>query len=214
MDKSLLKKQLGQPTNQTLIIHQALQKVIDENGYGHKLMERRVLATWGQIQQIGMATKAVAFQNGVLEIHAQHSVWLSELHYQQRHLIQLLNQKLGRRLVTGLKVKVKPNMPPPSIRGVKTSKQPIIASNISPIEDNAVSVDRSSPLTLEEPESAYEERTSVAQNPAREQEAEAAVAIIQDPQCRETLKQLLLLGKDTPQPKIQLRVGGRRYDEA
>jgi hypothetical protein len=214
MDKSLLKKQLGQPANQTLIIHQALQKVIDENGYGHKLMERRVLATWGQIQQIGMATKAVAFQNGVLEIHAQHSVWLSELHYQQRHLIQLLNQKLGRRLVTGLKVKVKPNMPPPSIGGVKTSKQPIIASNISPIEDNAVSVDRFSPLTLEEPESAYEERTSVAQNPAREQEAEAAVAIIQDPQCRETLKQLLLLGKDTPQPKIQLRVGGRRYDEA
>ncbi|MDP7280934.1 MAG: DUF721 domain-containing protein [Candidatus Poribacteria bacterium] len=193
----MLKKQLGQPTNQTLIIHQALQKVIDENGYGHKLMERRVLATWGQIQQIGMATKAVAFQNGVLEIHAQHSVWLSELHYQQRHLIQLLNQKLGRRLVTGLKVKVKPNMPPPSIGGVKTSKQPIIASNISPIEDNAVSVDRFSPLTLEEPESAYEERTSVAQNPAREQEAEAAVAIIQDPQCRETLKQLLLLGKGT-----------------
>jgi len=198
MDKSLLKKQLGQPANQTLIIHQALQKVIDENGYGHKLMERRVLATWGQIQQIGMATKAVAFQNGVLEIHAQHSVWLSELHYQQRHLIQLLNQKLGRRLVTGLKVKVKPNMPPPSIEGVKTSKQPIIASNISPIEDNAVSVDRFSPLTLEEPESAYEERTSVAQNPAREQEAEAAVAIIQDSQCRETLKQLLLLGKGTP----------------
>jgi len=208
MDKSLLKKQLGQPTNQTLIIHQALQKVIDENGYGHKLMERRVLATWGQIQQIGMATKAVAFQNGVLEIHAQHSVWLSELHYQQRHLIQLLNQKLGRRLVTGLKVKVKPNMPPPSIGGVKTSKQPIIASNISPIEDNAVSVDRSSPLTLEEPESAYEERTSVAQNPAREQEAEAAVAIIQDPQCRETLKQLLLLGKDTP--PTQNPIEGRR----
>ena len=208
MGKSLSKKQLEQPTNQTLIIHQALQEVIDENGYGHKLMERRVLATWGQIQQIGMATKAVAFQNGVLEIHAQHSVWLSELHYQQRHLIQLLNQKLGRRLVTGLKVKVKPNMTPPSIGEVKTSKQPIIASNISPIEDNAVSVDRFSPLTLEEPESAYEERTSVAQNPAREQEAEAAVAIIQDPQCRETLKQLLLLGKDTP--PTQNPIEGRR----
>ena len=184
MGKSLPKKQLEQPTNQTLIIHQALQEVIDENGYGHKLMERRVLATWGQIQQIGMATKAVAFQNGVLEIHAQHSVWLSELHYQQRHLIQLLNQKLGRQLVTSLKVKVKPNMSSPSIEGIDTSKQPIIASDISSIEENAASVS--------------EEQVSVAQSPAREQEAEAAVAIIQDSQCRETLKQLLLLGKGTP----------------
>ena len=191
------KKQLESPTNQTLIIHQALQEVIDENGYGHKLIERRVLAIWGQIQQVGMATKAVAFQNGILEVHAQHSVWLSELHYQQRHLIQLLNQKLGLQLVTGLKVKVKPNISSPPIGEIKTSKQPIIASNVSPTDDSAVSVDRFSPLTLEEPESTYEERMSVAQNPVWEQEAEAAVAIIQDPQCRETLKQLLLLGKGT-----------------
>jgi len=108
-----------------------------------------------------------------------------------------LNQKLGLQLVTGLKVKVKPNMSSPPIGEIKTSKQPIIASNVSPTDDSAVSVDRFSPLTLEEPESTYEERMSVAQNPVWEQEAEAAVAIIQDPQCRETLKQLLLLGKGT-----------------
>ena len=210
------KKQLERPTNQTLIIHQALQEVIDENGYGHKLIERRVLAIWEQIQQVGMATKAVAFQNGILEVHAPHSVWLSELHYQQRHLIQLLNQKLGLQLVTGLKVKVKPNMSSPPIGEIKTSKQPIIASNVSPTtDDNAVSVDRFSPLlTLEEPESTYEERMSVALNPVWEQEAEAAVAIIQDPQCRETLKQLLLLGKGTASTRNPVDDRGRRYDEA
>ena len=162
-----------------------------------------------------MVPKAVAFQNGILEVHAPHSVWLSELHYQQRHLIQLLNQKLGLQLVTGLKVKVKPNMSSPPIGEIKTSKQPIIASNVGSTDDNAVSVDRFSPLlTLEEPESTYEERMSVAQNPSWEQEAEAAVAIIRDPQCRETLKQLLLLGKGTSSTRNQVEGKGKRCDEA
>ena len=90
----------------TVKLHQALEELIDQNGYGPKLVERRVLKVWSEVLPFGQFSKAVSFQNGLLSILVFHSSWLTELHYQQQSIIEQLNRHLGHSMVKKLAVKI------------------------------------------------------------------------------------------------------------
>ena len=61
----------------TVKLYQALEELIDQNGYGPKLVERRVLKVWSEVLPFGQFSKAVSFQNGLLSILVFHSSWLT-----------------------------------------------------------------------------------------------------------------------------------------
>ncbi len=150
----------------TVKLHHVLEEVIDQNGYGPKLVERRVLKIWAKIHPYNQFAQAVSFQDGILDVGVSHSVWLAELHYQQKCIIQQLNQQLGRRVVKKIVTKI--------------STKPI---------DKSIPV-----LPVDRTIADSDNRTTLGTD-GQQEVAEVAVSEIQDPQCRQLLKQILLSAK-------------------
>ena len=151
----------------TVKLYQALEELIDQNGYGPKLVERRVLKVWSEVLPFGQFSKAVSFQNGLLSILVFHSSWLTELHYQQQSIIEQLNRHLGHQMVKKLAVKI-------------STKIVERAPDMRQISQTDV---------------AYKKVTQPRNNHSRKETAELAVSGIQDPQCRLLLKQIFLSTK-------------------
>ena len=151
----------------TVKLYQALEELIDQNGYGPKLVERRVLKVWSEVLPFGQFSKAVSFQNGLLSILVFHSSWLTELHYQQQSIIEQLNRHLGHQMVKQLAVKISTKIVerPPDIRQISQT------------------------------DTEYKKVIQPRNNHSRKETAELAVSSIQNPECRLLLKQIFLSTK-------------------
>jgi predicted nucleic acid-binding Zn ribbon protein len=87
-----------------------LQTVL-RNCHGGEGQNARIVWTfWDRIVGESMACNAqpAAFKQQTLVVHVSSSVWLQELHFQKKELIQRLNQAAGSKVVDDIRFKIGP----------------------------------------------------------------------------------------------------------
>jgi predicted nucleic acid-binding Zn ribbon protein len=84
----------------------ALGDMVDALGLREKLDEQALVAAWANITgpMIVRHTKAIRLKAGILYIKVDSAPLRQELGYQRDGLIQLLNERLGRVVVTAVQV--------------------------------------------------------------------------------------------------------------
>ena len=92
---------------------QLLPTLLRERGWEHKLEEARVFAAWKDAvgESIDRNTQPVSLVNGKLTVWTAHNVWMSELLLERNHVIEKINEKVGRSVVQELALSVKPVQP-------------------------------------------------------------------------------------------------------
>ena len=77
-------------------------------GDGHNA--RAVWAFWDHVvgQNLACNAQPAAFNQQILVVHVSSSVWLQELHFQKKDLIERLNQAAGTRVVEDIRFKIGP----------------------------------------------------------------------------------------------------------
>jgi hypothetical protein len=77
-------------------------------GDGHNA--RAAWAFWDSVVGESLACNAqpAAFKQQILIVHVSSSVWLQELHFQKKNLIERLNQAAGSKVVEDIRFKIGP----------------------------------------------------------------------------------------------------------
>ena len=89
-------------------ISNILKKIIRDFGLEEKFREIQIINTWEYIagETILNHTFAYNYQNKILFIKVDSSVWIQQLIMLKKELIQKINQKLGKNLVKDIRFKL------------------------------------------------------------------------------------------------------------
>lgn len=84
-----------------------LDRLIQINGWEDKVAIGKIARSWSEIvgETISAHTRLGKFINGELSIKTDSSIWRSELLLRQEDIIKKINSKIGKIVVTSLKIK-------------------------------------------------------------------------------------------------------------
>jgi predicted nucleic acid-binding Zn ribbon protein len=139
-----------------------LDRALRDLGLDKGLKAAQIFASWSQL--VGPAVAKIAspgrFRNRTLFIDVADHLWMQELQFQERELLERLNQRLGEPLVSRLFLQL-------TRTPVATAEQPV---------EEASPADVKAPLDPQ------------LLDPQQEEELARDVAGVRDPQLREVLK--------------------------
>jgi len=85
----------------TVSIKQVISEVFDENKFADKLAEARIMAAWHEtLGSLSKPTDELYIKNKVLYVNLSSSVVRNELYMMRSTLVQRLNEKAGREVIT------------------------------------------------------------------------------------------------------------------
>ena len=72
-----------------------LPAVLKSAGLDKKLRDQEILTIWPAVvgEEIAARTKAVRINNGVLYVMVEHSVWLQELHFMEKEILEKIKER-------------------------------------------------------------------------------------------------------------------------
>ena len=75
-----------------------LPAVLKSAGLDKKLRDQEILTIWPTVvgEEIAARTEAVKIDNGVLHVAVEHSVWLQELHFMEKEILEKLKERAPR----------------------------------------------------------------------------------------------------------------------
>ncbi len=92
-----MQKRRGKKGVSPLSLGDILGRYIDQSGLRPKIREQKVLVAWNQLvgEAIAEVTQPVRVRNGSLLIKVIHPVWMQELQFHKKLIIQKVNGFLG-----------------------------------------------------------------------------------------------------------------------
>ncbi len=123
-----------------------LHPYLHRSGLVPKIRENRLIGAWEQIvgQGVAEATEPARLQNRTLQVKVANSVWMQQLQFHKKLIIQKVNQFLGGpflqdlRFVLGEKAKAEPKPPkkePMAIRELKREEKEKIEREVGCLGD-------------------------------------------------------------------------------
>jgi predicted nucleic acid-binding Zn ribbon protein len=87
----------------TILLKDLLDEIIEEYQLDGKINETRIISAWSEILgPLAKSTENIYYRNQVLFVHLTSSVIRNELLMRRSEIIRLLNEKLGKKLVTDI----------------------------------------------------------------------------------------------------------------
>jgi hypothetical protein len=126
-----------------VVAHEALAHALDDLGLTDQAHRLRIILAWPQAvgPRIAGSTTPSMFSRGVLTVRAHTASWQQELTYLKSELVTRLNDALGRKVVTEIKVIAgNPPVRPPKRTAVEPDADDVAAAErvASEIEDPEV----------------------------------------------------------------------------
>ena len=96
--------------DKTQNLHHLLAELIRTHDLGPKMLEQKVFALWREYlgTPLGTGTVPVSLSNGILKIYTEYSAYIAELSLLKQKIIADLNAKLGQRVLTDLRIEIRP----------------------------------------------------------------------------------------------------------
>lgn len=106
-------------------VGEILQTALKKRGMVVKLQDNEVLKFWPQAvgQQIKMQTKIECLRSGTLFVQATSSVWVQQLHFMKKDILQKLNHLVGKDIIKEIRFSVGCDISPEKKEKEEESKQ-------------------------------------------------------------------------------------------
>lgn len=96
--------------NKTQNLRRLLTELIEAHNLGPKILEQKVFALWRKHlgPPLSIKTAPVSLSNGILKVHTEHPVYITELSFYKQQILTDLNAELGRAVLTDLRIELRP----------------------------------------------------------------------------------------------------------
>ena len=152
-------------TEKTYSIDMVLEDLVKDHGFEPKIVEQKVFVAWRQAvgDMIARNTQPIALENGRLTVYTLSHPLVTELSLLQNHIIQKINDSVGKIVVRALRFKVR--------TVARGTQQPTQRSDKSPRLKNLAAVEISADVL---------ERVN------------RALVNVEDPELKESLRRLFI----------------------
>ncbi len=84
-----------------------INDVLDAKGWNDKLDETKIPKIWSEIvgESVSKSIRVIKVEKGVLYLRTNSSTWDAELRLSTETLINRINEKLGKNLITNIKTR-------------------------------------------------------------------------------------------------------------
>jgi len=93
-------------SGEIISLKEALPQILKKLGLWDKLIEKQVIFKWKEIvgKDFPSQIKPIDLENQILYLKVPSSEWKKELEYLKDELIEKINQKIGTKVVTKIKI--------------------------------------------------------------------------------------------------------------